>query len=227
MARIKFGANVASPGIFTAGSSSPIDQRFVVEEVTDLYTDPITVFGGGGGVVFIYGGIQVHILKTKETYMYVGPHDTSNGVLETDAKKSTNWVKVANSDGFDKYALVEDLSNIIGVEVDEDVLADKVTSIVPSTATPDMTISVEPAKYYRIDGDISKLEIKILPLLNTTQIQSMIINFTTGAAPAVSITCEDKEIKYYAGYNITSWTTYEINLMFNGAYWIVAYGVIE
>lgn len=103
----------------------------------------------------------------------------------------------------------------------------KLDSLVPSIVTvEDTDITVEPSKYYRVNGTVDTLNIIIPQLEDKTKLQSSIISFTTGESPSVTITSDD-EISYYTGYSIEPNTTYELNLIFNGVKWVIAYGVIE
>lgn len=98
------------------------------------------------------------------------------------------------------------------------------TSIVVSNET---TLNVENNTYYRFDNEVNTLNI-VLPTINRTlNIESLILNFTTGTTPAVTISSSDnKTIAYFDGYSIVANTTYELNIMYNGSKWIVAYGII-
>lgn len=81
--------------------------------------------------------------------------------------------------------------------------------------------------YYRFDEPVNTLNIK-LPIVRNdiNKLESSILFFTTGDTPAVTITSES-DIAYFSGYSIEPNTTYEINLMFNGTKWIMAYGIVE
>lgn len=62
----------------------------------------------------------------------------------------------------------------------------------------------------------------------TECISALEVLFTTGDAPQVTIEAEGgAEVDYFAGYSIEPNTTYELNIMWNGAKWIVAYAVVE
>lgn len=98
-----------------------------------------------------------------------------------------------------------------------------IVAVLPNT--DDLSINV--GTYYRFDEPINTLNIK-LPIVRNdiNKLESSILLFTTGDTPAVTIT-SNSNISYFSGYSIEPNTTYEINLMFNGAKWIVAYGVVE
>ena len=88
------------------------------------------------------------------------------------------------------------------------------------------TLFAEDGKYYRFDEVVNTLEVTLPKMEETDMLKSIVLSFTTGDTPAVTIT-SDSDIAYFSGYSIEPNTTYEINLMFNCTKWIVAYGVVE
>ena len=91
-------------------------------------------------------------------------------------------------------------------------------------------INAAPGCFYRCDGEVENLEINLESALDVlgedTTLKSIGFQFTTGSAPQVELTC-GKEIEYYSGFAIEPNTTYEINAMWNGKKWVVAYGIVE
>lgn len=128
----------------------------------------------------------------------------------------------------DNKANIEDLSNIIGEEVSDDVLLDQelnkpIGVVVVDSSTS--TISAIDNRYYRIDGAVNDLELT-LPEVEGTRLHNVVFSFTTGNAPRIFIT-GDASIKYFQGFEIRANTTYELNCMYNGKEWLVGYGIIE
>lgn len=83
-------------------------------------------------------------------------------------------------------------------------------------------------RYYRFDSPINTLAVTLpaIPTEENPRIKSIVLSFTTGDSPQVTISA-DADIEYFSGYSIEADTTYELNLLFNGSKWIVAYGVVE
>ena len=69
----------------------------------------------------------------------------------------------------------------------------------------------------------------LLPAVTNANISdSIVFVFTTSSTPNLTISSADNtEIRYFNGYMIDPATTYELNFMFNGTNWIVAYGKID
>lgn len=121
--------------------------------------------------------------------------------------------------------LEEDLSNIIGEEVNiENFEGEDARPIV--IINDEVDINIKAGKYYRFDNLVDTLNITLPTLIDNKELRSIILFFTTNDSPAVTIS-SDQEIKYFSGYGIDPNTTYELNIMFNGTNWIVAYGIIE
>lgn len=121
------------------------------------------------------------------------------------------------------YATIDSLSNVVGYEVDEDVITEEATSII---AVSGETLSVEPSKYYKFDNVVNTLNISLPTIGDTNRLVSSIIYFTTGNEPAITITSKSS-VNYYRGYTIYPNVTYELNVMWNGSKWIVGYGIID
>ena len=96
---------------------------------------------------------------------------------------------------------------------------------VPSGTTQ---LTVEPDKYYSIAGSVGTLAVTLPDLSGATKLQSVMLSFTAGSSPAVTFTAAGSAvISYFSGYAIEAGKNYELNLLFNGTKWIVAYGVYE
>lgn len=89
-------------------------------------------------------------------------------------------------------------------------------------------VNVEPGRYYRFDDDVDSLVVNLPNVRSGESVSGIGLYFHTGASPAVTIAnSSEREISYYAGFSIEPNTTYELNCLFNGEKWIVAYGVVE
>lgn len=97
MAKKIIGTSIALPAPFNAGSSNPIDTRFVVETLSDL-TNPET-YGTSGAYSFVYEGLPVYVSSDKAVYTYMGPTEEGSGVLSAEVAKSENWTKTADKVG--------------------------------------------------------------------------------------------------------------------------------
>lgn len=96
---------------------------------------------------------------------------------------------------------------------------------VPSGTTQ---LTVETDKYYSIAGSVGTLSVTLPDLSGTTKLQSVMLSFTAGSSPNVTFTAAGSAaISYFSGYAIEAGKNYELNLLFNGTKWIVAYGVYE
>ena len=94
-------------------------------------------------------------------------------------------------------------------------------STIPSTLAKDT--------YYNVTGTVSSLSLVLPDMDDTTHLHAISVFFTTGTGtPTVTITSEGSHsISYFSGYSISASTTYELNIMWNGTKWIVAYAVVE
>lgn len=110
----------------------------------------------------------------------------------------------------------------------EDIYAtkDEVEKAIDIVSASGETLNAETGKYYRFEESVNSLEVTLPKISEVSKLCSFVLSFTTGDAPSVTISA-DSEISYFEGFSIDADTTYELNLMFNGTKWIVAYGVVE
>lgn len=106
----------------------------------------------------------------------------------------------------------------------DDSLVDVVqctSSTVPATLAKDT--------YYNVTGTVSSLSLVLPTIADSTHLHAISVCFTTGSStPSVSISSAGSAtISYFSGYSIKASTSYELNIMWNGTKWIVAYAVIE
>lgn len=77
--------------------------------------------------------------------------------------------------------------------------------------------------YYRAAAAVNTLAVT-LPAVSGNEVQTVMIGLTVGQTPAVTFTAADgKAIRYPEGFAIEAGGEYEINIMFNGLNWSVAY----
>lgn len=91
------------------------------------------------------------------------------------------------------------------------------------------TLTASAGKYYKFSSDVVTLAIT-LPTMetNVTKPVGLMLSFTTGASPAVTISSASSQtIEYFVDYAIEASKSYELNCMWNGTKWIIAYGTIE
>lgn len=90
------------------------------------------------------------------------------------------------------------------------------------------TLTAAAGKYYRATANVGTLAITLPTMAtNVTKPQGMIISFTTGSSPAVTISSAGSQtINYFSDYAIEASKSYELNCMWNGTKWIIAYGTI-
>ena len=89
-------------------------------------------------------------------------------------------------------------------------------------------LMAQAGKYYRATAEVETLSVVLPALDNPTTTKSLMIHFTAGLVPNVNITAADGvPVSFYIGYTIDAGAEYELNIMYNGGKWIVAYGVIS
>ena len=81
--------------------------------------------------------------------------------------------------------------------------------------------------YYRKAEAAENLNIILPAVSDNTRTKSIMVHLVGGTTPNVQFSSADsKSIAYYDGFAIESGVEYELNIMFNGSKWIVAYGII-
>lgn len=82
--------------------------------------------------------------------------------------------------------------------------------------------------YYIKSEAAENLNIILPAVSDNTRTKSIMVNLVGGTNPNVQFSSADsKTIAYYDGFSIESGVEYELNIMFNGNKWIVAYGIID
>lgn len=105
------------------------------------------------------------------------------------------------------------------------ILAERMAIVADNTAPAAITPAI--GKYTRLDQPVGTLAITLPAITDTGYVQTLVISLATGSAANVTFASADgKTIEYFDGFSIDADTHYEINCLFNGTKWIVAYGVI-
>ena len=90
-----------------------------------------------------------------------------------------------------------------------------------SQAASNFTAAVE--TYYRFSANVGTITIT-LPSPSDGYSHSIFFKFTTGSSP--NITWSGTGVVTYSDYAIEASKTYELNALWNGANWIIAYATI-
>lgn len=119
----------------------------------------------------------------------------------------------------------DNLANL--VDLLDKGLGDKEDRVVIEVVSGE-TLSALVNRYYRFDSPVNTLAVTLptIPAEENPRLKSLVLSFTTGDAPSVEISA-DADVDYFSGYSIDANTSYELNIMFNGSKWVVAYGVVE
>ena len=107
----------------------------------------------------------------------------------------------------------EDKTTIVAVVNDED----------PSQPVTGVTCNL--STYYRIPVPIETVTLMLPTNPASGKVENIVVYLTGGTSPAVTIQSSDANpapIYYHDGYAIESGKTYEVNILWNGAAWVVA-----
>lgn len=107
----------------------------------------------------------------------------------------------------------EDKTTIVAVVNDED------------PTQPVMECHCNLSTYYRIPVPVESLQLLLPTNPASGKVENIVVFLTGGTSPAVTIQSEDinpAPIYYHDGYAIESGKTYELNILWNGAAWVVA-----
>lgn len=144
-------------------------------------------------------------------------------------KASTADVSALQQQVAGKQDTISDLSTI-RQNAAAVVTKEKKTTIVVATNTADPSQPVTSvfcnlSTYYRIPVPIESLTLMLPPNPQSGYVENIVVYLTGGTAPAVTIRSGDinpSPIYYHDGYAIESGNTYELNILWNGAAWVVA-----
>ena len=90
-------------------------------------------------------------------------------------------------------------------------------AVVTTTST---NLSCTLGSYYVFSSAVNTLNITLPSPSDNTYVGNVILYFTTGSSPAVTIT-SSKSIAYQTDYAIEAECTYEVNCLYNGSAWVV------
>lgn len=104
---------------------------------------------------------------------------------------------------------------------------DKEDALTIETVSSGATLTAALGKYYRFDYSVETLTISLPSVSGVTKIKGLMLSFTTGSSPAITINANGGAmISYFSDYAIAANKSYELNCMWNGSKWIIAYGVV-
>lgn len=104
------------------------------------------------------------------------------------------------------------------------ILAERMSIEAVTTGPAAITPSI--GKYTKLTQSVGTLAITLPAITDNGYIQSLVIGLETGAAANVTFASADgKTIEFFDGFAIGNNGHYEINCLFNGTKWIVAYGI--
>lgn len=84
------------------------------------------------------------------------------------------------------------------------------------------TLTTEANKYYRADSAVNTLAVT-LPAMTEQKVKTVVLGLTTGTTPAITFaSADDKVIRMADGFEFEAEKTYEVNALYNGAYWSIA-----
>jgi len=91
------------------------------------------------------------------------------------------------------------------------------------------TISPIADKYYVLTYDVETLTVNLPNLAAESSIKGFVLFFHVGTYQSITINpaASGQNVYYYDGFEFADDTTYEMNFVWNGAGWIVAYGIVS
>ena len=111
-----------------------------------------------------------------------------------------------------------------------DLYANKASETgIVSCTTATLPATLEVNKYYNITDSVSSMTLALPTITDNTKLSVIAVYFSTGSStPTVTISsAASATISYFSGYSIEASKSYELNIMWNGTKWIVAYATIE
>lgn len=100
--------SIALPAPMMAGSSDPVDARYIVKTKANL-TAGASTWNTSGNYALIHIGMTVYVADEKTQYMYVGPEDAQNGVLLSETQKIENW-RPTSTPNFNPDGIIKNVS---------------------------------------------------------------------------------------------------------------------
>lgn len=87
------------------------------------------------------------------------------------------------------------------------------------------TLTAEFNKYYAITASLNTFTITLPSVAGVTNATGFMVAFTAGSTP--NLTISGSNLMYNEGYSIEANKTYELNFLWNGVKWFIAYGTFE
>lgn len=89
------------------------------------------------------------------------------------------------------------------------------------------TLTAAMNTYYTYSSAVTSLAITLPSISSATAVSGFVVNLTTGSSISLTVTAAGGEsIKMYSGLTIEASKEYELNFIWNGSEWIVAYGEV-
>jgi hypothetical protein len=141
--------------------------------------------------------------------------DATNRKITIAAKDTTYSAATTTTAGLMSAA---DKTKLNGIAVSALVVC--TTSTLPATLSPNT--------YYNITDAVSTMTLHLPTVTDNSQVSVVAAYFTTNTGvPTVNITADSPAtVSYFTGYSIEASKSYELNIMWNGTKWIVAYATI-
>ena len=85
----------------------------------------------------------------------------------------------------------------------------------------DASIRVEDGCYYRFEG-VNRLDVVLESVLDGKSVRSVVLFMHMGEAPQVTFRAEEGNVYFQDGFSLDPNEAYEVNALWNGAFWVVA-----
>ena len=174
-----------------------------------------------GSKFILNGGTSSQFLKgdgsvDSSNYFAIGSTEGSASVPSFDSYTDTVHV---TSQSLTTAQKTQARTNIDAASTSQLSTFESKTNIVVQSSTATLTAAV--GNYYRYDAAVGTLAITLPVPTDTTHLSSIVFAFTTNSSADVTFT-STASIKYQDGFSIDSDTSYEVNAIYNGAYWALA-----
>lgn len=234
---------VAQPAEFWALENGVIEYRYMYHDgegcvkgkgTTDFYWRNRT--GAGEGVAEVLEWLESRLQAVEELARTIpAEHEEARkefmaikeqlaalqtSVAEVKAESIRELVAAVFEKSLDGYAKETDLS----------LMSDRVAALeVEIVAASGSALAAQPGRLYRFDQPVGELAITLPEASDDATAPLMLaMQFEASDAPSVTFSAADaKQVDFYAGFAIEASKRYEINAMFNGKAWVLAYATIQ
>lgn len=86
----------------------------------------------------------------------------------------------------------------------------------------DASVRVNAGRYYRFEGEVNRLDVELASVLDDKSVCSVVLFMRMGTAPQVTFVAEEGGVCFQDGFSLEPNETYEVNALWNGAFWVVA-----